>query len=204
MHLRIVKYSDEQLVADLQAPEVQRQDKALKYLYQEYFPVAKKIIAGYQHVLSVKDLFQDAMIVVYKNVRSGKYAGKSTLKTYLMGIVKNLCKKQIQDEVQASQRLQDWANNRTEIHSEIEKVSEEEQDRRMAVVMACLDRLDEKCWTLLSGYYFEGLRMAQLSAQLGYVSAQVTKSKKYKCMKKLMEMVKEKLKSSGFKVYKKQ
>ena len=190
MGLKMKRYPDQQFLTDLQSPDKRKQDKALKYLYQQYYPIAEKWIVSYHGNLDVKDLFQEAVIILYENVRSGQFKGKSSLKTYLMGIVKNRCKKRLEHKKYESLKEQ----HPIEEHS-WELLEEEQQlERKRTLVMGCLDKLDQRCRELLLGCYFEGLSMKQLAIRLGYANDQVAKSKNYKCMKKLMERVQQQLK----------
>ena len=41
MGLKMKRYPDQQFLTDLQSPDKRKQDKALKYLYQQYYPIAE-------------------------------------------------------------------------------------------------------------------------------------------------------------------
>ena len=47
MGLKMKRYPDQQFFTDLQSPDKRKQDKALKYLYQQYYPIAEKWIVSY-------------------------------------------------------------------------------------------------------------------------------------------------------------
>ena len=57
MSLKMKRYPDQQF-PDLQSLDKRKQDKALKYLYQQHYPIAEKWIVSYHGNLDVKDLFQ--------------------------------------------------------------------------------------------------------------------------------------------------
>ena len=136
MGLKMKRYPDQQFLTDLQSPDKRKQDKALKYLYQQYYPIAEKWIVSYHGNLDVKDLFQEAVIILYENVRSGQFKGKSSLKTYVMGIVKNRCKKWLQHKKYESLK----ERHPIEEHS-WELLEEEQQlERKRTLVMGCLDK----------------------------------------------------------------
>lgn len=113
-----------------------------------------------------------------------------------MGIVKNLCRKSIQNKTNEALKGHYQIGKSGMEMSERERATKEELlEWRRSLVISCLSMLDPKCEALLSGYYFEELNMKQLSIRLGYSSDNVAKSKKFKCMKKLIELVHQQVKS---------
>ena len=47
-------------------------------------------------------------------------------------------------------------------------------------------------------YYFDGLSMSDIAEKLGYANTDTAKTKKYKCKKRLDELVKAKYTESDF------
>jgi len=83
----ILHYSDEVLLEGLR----QQKKKDIEYMYREYVPVLKHFIyrnSGNQQ--DVEDLFQDAIIVLYKRSLIEPFNLECSLKTYFMSICKNL------------------------------------------------------------------------------------------------------------------
>ena len=128
------------------------------------------------------EIFQSAIVILYENINSGKFKElTSSLKTYIFSIGRNLGmelarykkKKQTQDNL-------------------FEKlVLEEKQDKSelFKKVNQAIAQLDDTCREVILSHYFEGLNSVQLAEKMGYKNADTAKTKKYKCMQKLMQLI---------------
>lgn len=160
----------------------------LKYLYDR----EKKIVLHFVQQNSgskddALDVFQDAIITVFENIKSGKFKGNSSISSYLYAISKynwlNKLKrsgvdhKYIQSEIETGERsYQDHAS---------EFISKENQK----IINDILLRLGEKCRSvLLDAYYFE-YSMKEIADKMGYQNEQVARNKKFKCAKQLKELI---------------
>jgi RNA polymerase sigma factor (sigma-70 family) len=80
-------YSDEELIEGLK----QRKRASIELLYREFFPVIRHYLlhnSGNQQ--DAEDLFQDTMVVLYKQCSAEQFKLECSLKTYFMAISKNL------------------------------------------------------------------------------------------------------------------
>lgn len=83
----ILRYSDEDLIRGLQ----QKKSCYIGYLYQEFGPVVRHLVkrnSGNQQ--DVEDLFQDAILVLFKRSQVEPFKLECSLKTYFISICKNL------------------------------------------------------------------------------------------------------------------
>ena len=58
--------------------------------------------------------------------------------------------------------------------------------------------MGETCRKVLTYYYFDGMSMAEIAERLGFANTNTAKTKKYKCKKKLDEIVRAKYSESDF------
>ena len=73
-----------------------------------------------------------------------------------------------------------------------------ERTERIQIIRSCINELGDTCKRILMYYYFDGMSMNEIAEKLGYANNDTAKTKKYKCKKKLDELVKEKFTASDF------
>lgn len=138
------------------------------------------------------DLFQDALVIFYVKVRKGEYKSTSSLKTYLFGIARNLWLKELRRRRIAQKHL----TVEGDIDFQEELIIQESQ----VTIRKVMELINDECKRLLIDFYFEGQSMVQLTDRYGLGSEAATKNKKYRCLQKLISLVKrQKLERSDFK-----
>lgn len=165
-------------------------DRALQRLYAEH---RESFMQWFQRSYGLsdedsKDLFQHAIVVFYSNLRSGKIVSlKSSPKTYLYGIGKNLAREWKRKTTQESTAISKLLEQQFEGHqSTEEKARYESNVRRMYLA---LNRLGDPCKSILKFFYLDRQSMENIAVLLGFKNAETVKSKKYKCLKRLKSIV---------------
>jgi|GEM_PF-2129281 len=87
------KYKNEQqLISDIEAGG-SRTDKAIEYVYSHYRrEVLQFILKSNRYLIKddALDIFQDTIVILCRNIQSGKFRKESNIKTYLKGIARNI------------------------------------------------------------------------------------------------------------------
>lgn len=176
---------------------VLKQDKpainnCMQFLYREHFPTIKNfILQNSGSSDEADDLFQDALVVFYVKVRKDEYRSNSSLKTYLFGISRNLWLKELRKKRTATKNLA--VNDEVDFQKEIFI-----QESQMTI-RKVMEYINEECKRLLIDFYYEGQSMAKLTIKYGLGSEAATKNKKYRCLQKLINLVRhQKLDKSDF------
>lgn len=134
----------------------------------------------------VIDVFQESVIVFYRNVAKGKLTELNiSVKTYLFAIGKNLLLKTIRDEKihldideLPAEAFEDW---------ELEKVYEKSHSRQL--LSNALDSLGAPCKQIILMFYYREFSMEAIQEQLGYKSEAVARTQKKRCMQYLREVL---------------
>lgn len=155
--------------------------EALQYLYDNCFPkVATYIKSNSGSEDEAKDLFQDAIAVVYKNLLEGKFRGESAITSYTYAVARNLWLQQIRKRKIVTTPIEN------------DQLRDEHDDEVNAnLIRQVLGRMDVECRSLLIGFYFGESSMKELAEQFGLSSTQVARTKKLRCMKKLGEIIRD-------------
>ncbi|MEM9859342.1 MAG: sigma-70 family RNA polymerase sigma factor [Bacteroidota bacterium] len=163
-------------------------EKALEYLYKKYYRMmTKMVISNSGSEQEAKDIYQEALVVFWQKAVSGKLVLTSKISTYIYSICQNLWRK----ELDRKRRLS---------HEEKDSVEYTEHDKqeRAKIINECINQLGETCRRILMYYYFDGLSMQDIADHLGFANTNTAKTKKYKCKKKLDELVKAQYSEQDF------
>lgn len=160
--------------------------KAIEAIYKQHFNMVQSLILsnnGYPD--DARDVFQEAMIVLYEKARSGSFELNSQLKTYLYSVCRRLWLKRLNQQ----QRFSPEVDNLEETVPVEEDVERHEQHNKDFLVMEqSLKSLGEPCKSLLEAYYLEKKSMTDIAADFGYTNADNAKNQKYKCLMRLKKI----------------
>jgi len=130
-----------------------------------------------------EDVFQDAIILLDRNIREKRFEGKSSLRTYLFGIAKwrwVSLRRKYNGDVELEPRHQDGQ----EESPEVRLIAAE----RRTLINQVLEKMGDKCRDLLK-YYRLSYSMQEIADLLSISSAQQAKRDAYRCRKRFREYV---------------
>ncbi len=166
-------------------------DDALTQLYRRYFPMVLHFVttnSGDED--EAKDIYQEALIVLYEKVRGGSFALHCQLKTYIYSVGRRLWLKQL------AYKNRFLVNDTETLMADSDAVGQltddltdhEERDRQFDLMADSLGRLGEPCKTLLEDFYIRQLSMQDITDKFGYTNADNAKTQKYKCLMRLKRL----------------
>jgi RNA polymerase sigma factor (sigma-70 family) len=166
--------TDQQIVAHLQQ---KKYSLAVKGLYN-ILPHAKKYITANNGTANdAQDIFQDALVILYRKVQTENFTLTAPLKNYLLAIVKNCW-------LQELRQRKKIPLGETSIDIAAPE-SDEEADFRTA--KNAFDMLGEKCRQLLILFYFKQLSFKSIADLLSFSDEKTAKNQKYRCLQKAKE-----------------
>ena len=166
-------------------------ETVLKTLYQENYPKIENLIlqnnGSRDHA---KDIFQEAFITVWKNVKQDKFTpqNESSLNGYLYTIAKNKWMDHLRSK-DYKKTFRSLKEERIEASDGfLEKINDDKlKEERLKIGMQAFSDLADSCKVLLTKFYFEKKSMKTIAAELE-LDAASTRNKKYRCMQKLREL----------------
>ncbi|MFI5205219.1 MAG: RNA polymerase sigma factor [Flavobacteriales bacterium] len=147
---------------------------ALHELYKSWPAVRHFIKTHGGNDDDARDIFQDSLLILYKNARKKEFVLTSAVGTYLFSICKYLWK----DELKKKNRIVSFEV--PDMPEELEDHHKEEKQLRW--IDGVLSQLGEKCATILKMFYYKAMSMEQIGEQLGYKNTDTVKTQKYKCL----------------------
>ncbi len=166
----------------------QGDESALEFLYKKYYRMmTKMVISNHGTEDEARDVYQDALIAFWEKARGGDLVMTSKISTFIYSICLNLWRKELDRKSRLSNEQKEEAG-----------FIEIEREERIKVIRDCLEELGDACKKILMYYYFDGLSMNEIAEKLGYENSDTAKTKKYKCKKRLDELVKAKYTANDF------
>ncbi len=184
----IQKSSDKEIIDAIKNGK--KLESYIKELYRLYFnSIANFITTNSGNPEDAEDFFQEALVVFIDLVRKDKFRGDSSIKTFLYAITKNLWLNELKKRSRSVVRETEYFNNTEHETKVIQHGVNENEWRRQ--VLAFMDRLGDNCKKILVLFYYEEMSMKDIYKVMNYESEQVARNMKYRCMKKLHELLDE-------------
>lgn len=180
------KFSDEDIVLGLR----KRDNHVIDFIYQHYFDsVAKMVVNNSGSSDDAEDIFQEALIIVFKKLNDGEELTlTSSFSTYIYSICRLMWLKKLRD----SQKLNLKKLNREEeefIEFE-EPPPVQDKDLRYAIYQKALMQIPEDCQKILT-LIGEKLSHKEVAKKLGFRSDNYVKKRKHFCKEFLVNKIKE-------------
>ena len=158
----------------------------LKRLYTTYFPmVLQLIINNNGNEDDAKDIYQEAIIVLYNKVKSGQFELSSKLKTYIYSVCRRLWLKRLSQMNRYGGDIRDFEEY-LPVDDEVD--SHSERDVQFDKMENALQLLGEPCKTIMEDFYIHNRSMQDICERFGYTNADNAKTQKYKCLQRLKKL----------------
>lgn len=160
--------------------------KAIETIYRDnYNMVQSLVINNNGSSEEAKDIFQEAMIVLYEKVRSGSFELNCQIKTYIYSVCRRLWLKRLQQLNRYSQEIP-GLDIAVPVEEEIEE--HEKRNAEFEMMDKAISSLGEPCRSLLEAYYLQKKSMQEIAAGFGYTNSDNAKTQKYKCLMRLKKI----------------
>jgi len=157
----------------------------LEYLYASYFPMIFQLVTknnGSED--DAKDIFQEAVIVLYDRINSGDFVLSSKLKTFLYSVCRRLWLKRLNKNDRMSFNIQEQEI----VAVESDLLEYQQKEEQFLLMEQSLHLLGEPCQTIISDFYLRNLSMQEICEKFGYTNADNAKTQKYKCLQRLKKL----------------
>lgn len=160
--------------------------KAAETIYKDNYNMVHALVINNSGTTDdARDIFQEAMMVLYEKARSGNLELNCQLKTYLYSVSWRLWLKRLQ---QAKRYKGDLEDNDELIDVEDDLAMHEQQNEEFHLMEKAMKQLGEPCKSLLEDYYLNEKRMTDIADSFGYTNADNAKNQKYKCLLRLKKL----------------
>lgn len=158
---------DEHIIISLREGKIQ---KAVKGLYSAFPLINQHVSKNSGSKEDAEDLFQDALVILYKKVKDPEFKLSSSLSTFLFGIAKNLWYQELK---RRNKVLEPEIFEEDFSESDLYKQAEE-----------AFKLLGDKCREILILFYYAGKSMSEIAKIMSFSNERVAKTQKYRCIEK--------------------
>lgn len=142
-----------------------------------------------EHRISKEDAEEivfDGFMILFDNLKKGKFKSKSGLNAYLAGIIRNLVKR-FWDRNKAL----GWENYVENISEAVTNYFANRESEKWEKVERSIQSLSKNCQRILKLFYFEGYNFKEIASQMGLGSADVARTSKHRCLADLHKRLKQ-------------
>jgi RNA polymerase sigma factor (sigma-70 family) len=155
-------------------------------IYRENFGLVQSfILQNNGSYDDARDVFQEAMLVLYEKSKDPNFSLTCQIRTYLFSICRRLWLKKLQQQNRYSTPVEGF----DEVVPVEEEIAEKEKlDKDFALMESALRNLGEPCKSLLEAFYIHKKPMLDIAEDFGYTNADNAKNQKYKCLMRLKKL----------------
>jgi RNA polymerase sigma factor (sigma-70 family) len=164
----------------------QNDRKAVEAIYRNHYSMVQNLIINNSGTSDdAKDVFQEALIVLYDKAKSGSFELHAQLKTYIYAVCRRMWLKRLQLNRKFSGDLA-IVEETISIGEDVERY--EHRNREFNLMERAMQNLGEPCKALLESYYLQKKNMSEIAREFGYTNADNAKNQKYKCLMRLKKI----------------
>lgn len=177
-------YSDNELIEMLK-----ESSDALTMVYEKHKEYCLNFMKSiFDDKDEIKDIYQDAVIVLYEKAISPGFTLTCSIQTYLNSICRN------QVLVRLEKRKKSASTNMVGNEGYLENLTDWFDDSylvsndRVAALKGILTEMKEssnKCYDILVRFFYQNQSMDKIAEAMGYTNADNAKNQKYRCQEKL-------------------
>ena len=164
-----------------------RDNKVLAQIYKDIFPVVRYYVqnhGGSQE--DAKDVFQESIIVAFKQITENKLEIRTGFEAYLYGIARLIWLKLLRSR-EIHERNVNVIKEESAPYESLEHIVED--DLEMRLFRKHFKKLGPECQKVLQ-MTAEKIPYDKIALELGYKSEKIVRNKKYKCKEYLIKMIK--------------
>jgi RNA polymerase sigma factor (sigma-70 family) len=159
--------------------------KAIEALYRDHYNLVQALVVNNSGTTDdARDIFQEALIVLYEKVKGGNFELSCQVKTYLYSVSRRLWLKRL---MQQNRFVSAEPADET-VAVEEDLGVHEQRDHEFMLMDKAMGSLGEPCRSLLEAYYLQKKGMQEIAQSFGYTNAENAKNQKYKCLVRLKKI----------------
>ena len=179
-----MKFSTEEIVHRIKT--AQKDKEIVNWLYKSVYPkVRRYVMTNSGSEDDSKDVFQEAVLVLYKQIIENKYDLIKDIEGYLIIVSRNV-----------------WVNTcrktnriiKIDIHDNPVQVEDNAlinliMTEKWDAFQRLFDMIGERCKQLLHYSTYEKISMEEIAVKMQFANANAAKASNYRCKQKLIELV---------------
>lgn len=159
--------------------------KAVEAIYKAHFnPVQSLVVNNNGSAEDAKDIFQEALMVLYRKVQTEGFELRCLIRTYLYAVARRLWLKRLMQQ----HRFASAEGDPPAVAVEDDLEAHRKRDEEFELMEKAMAGLGEPCKSLLEAFYLRKQSMVDIAARFGYTNTDNAKNQKYKCLVRLKKL----------------
>lgn len=159
---------------------------SIETIYREnYVTIQSFILNNNGSVDEARDIFQEAMVVLYEKSKDKNFSLNCQIITYIYSVCRRLWLKRLQHLNKYTLQVES-VEEIIPVEDEIEE--HEKRNNDFIQMEQAMGKIGEPCKSLLDAYYIQKKSMQEIAASFGYTNADNAKTQKYKCLVRLKKL----------------
>jgi RNA polymerase sigma factor (sigma-70 family) len=168
--------------------------KAIETIYKKNYTMVQNLILNNSGTdEDAKDIFQEALIVLYEKSISGTFELNCQIRTYVYSVCRRIWLKRLQQQQKFESDVEALEQT-VPVDEDLE--DHEQKNTDFLIMEKAMLGLGEPCKSLLESYYLQKKSMVEIAADFGYTNADNAKNQKYKCLMRLKKLFFDQYKTS--------
>ena len=176
------RYTDTQIIEGI----LHKDSKVVDFIYQRFYGKVERFLIGRggdpEHI---KDVFQEALMVIYQKVNKKGLILSCAFSTYLIAVCKNIW---MHDMRKKKYHLVE--DSVLDVALESEGTDREMEEKLSALYVHHFSQLSPDCRELLR-LHFKGVSLTDIMKKFGYSSEHYTSDRKYRCKQSLLNRIRK-------------
>lgn len=159
---------------------------AIEAVYKENYSLIQQfVINNNGNEDDARDIFQEAMMVLYEKSRLPDFELTCQIRTYLYSVCRRLWLKKLQH----SRRVETQVENFDKIVQVEDDIEEHDKlNLQYQTMRTAMGKIGEPCKSLIEAFYVHKKNMLEIAGFFGYTNADNAKNQKYKCLVRLKKL----------------
>ncbi len=159
---------------------------AIEAVYKENYSLIQHfVISNNGSEDDARDVFQEAMMVLYEKSKLPEFELTCQIRTYLYSVCRRLWLKKLQQ----NRRIE----SQVELFEKVVPVEEDLEDHekmnhQYQIMRTAMGKIGEPCKSLIEAFYVHRKNMLEIAGFFGYTNADNAKNQKYKCLVRLKKL----------------
>lgn len=161
-------------------------DVILEFIYKKYYKeIRYHIFCNSGCEDDAKDIFQEALIIIYRRVKENDLMLTCSFNTFLFAVCNRLWLKQLKKRNPGNEIINDMGSE--SVDNDFMNIFEE--STRNSLFQKHFEKLEKDCKRILT-LFLKNLSVKEIAEQMGYKSEGYAKKRKYLCKEYLVNNIK--------------
>jgi RNA polymerase sigma factor (sigma-70 family) len=177
------QYTDTDLINGIRLKE----NAVFEYIIKQNFrPIKNYVLLNSGNEADANDIFQEALIILYRKVKENNFKLTSSLNTFLYSIAKLIWLKELSKKSKSAS-----ITSEMDFLTESDDISELiDYNERLNLYRQKYDELSDDCKKVLQMFLMK-VSIPEITKIMGYSSEQHTRNRRYRCKESLIKRIRE-------------